>query len=212
MTLEGQSGGADRDVSTATNPVTWQCSLDPDCTRYGGSGSASSGNNSTKAVQVAQGGATPVPEGEADGESGANAFAPALLRDPARDDDKGEETRPPGQSVVPYSPYPMDDGFLGGYSEQDTLKKDVILTRYAWKGRPDDVGYFFAPAGVSFSARSMPGSEADYILRSYVVLRDLPVRAGLAAPYLGQPGLGVQYLTTLNASELVREHYLMPRY
>ena len=56
--------------------------------------------------------------------------------------------------------------------------------------------------------RSLPPGAADQSLRSFEVLRTLPVETGRVAPAFGQLGGGVQYRTGLTLDELLRQGFL----
>ncbi len=71
------------------------------------------------------------------------------------------------------------------------------LDRFGGEG-----GQFLAPSGSPFSQRSLPPQslntiESDYPFNYHVykVVKEFTVHAGPAAPWFGQPGNGIQYMT-----------------
>lgn len=76
--------------------------------------------------------------------------------------------------------------------------KEVIIDRFGGRldadGKFVDSGTFVAPADVKFSARALPESTKDGFKNTYRVLKPIPgVKSGQAIPWLGQPGMGIQY-------------------
>lgn len=44
---------------------------------------------------------------------------------------------------------------------------------------------------------------------AFKVIRPLPVQSGIAAPFYGQPGGGVQYFSPLNTQQLINQGYII---
>jgi hypothetical protein len=99
--------------------------------------------------------------------------------------------------------WPPNRGFVGVSDitlgeEIGTGGKEVIIDRFGGRldadGKFVDSGTFVAPADVKFSARALPESTKDGFKNTYRVLKPIPgVKSGQAIPWLGQPGMGIQY-------------------
>jgi len=99
--------------------------------------------------------------------------------------------------------WPPNRGFIGVSDitlgeEIGQNSKEVIIDRFGGRldaeGKFVDTGTFVAPADVKFSARALPESTKDGFKNTYKVLKPIPgVKAGQAIPWLGQPGMGIQY-------------------
>ncbi|GHD87298.1 TNT domain-containing protein [Streptomyces naganishii] len=77
------------------------------------------------------------------------------------------------------------------------------------------LGHFLAPAGTAYAKRALPPSNLDTFDKShpfsyhlYRVLKPFTVEAGPIRPWFGQPGLGLQYVTTPSIPELVSSKFL----
>jgi hypothetical protein len=99
--------------------------------------------------------------------------------------------------------WPPNRGFVGVSDialgeEIGTGGKEVIIDRFGGRldedGKFVDSGTFAAPADVKFSARALPESTKDGFKNTYRVLKPIPgVKSGQAIPWLGRPGMGIQY-------------------
>ena len=67
------------------------------------------------------------------------------------------------------------------------------MERYAPAAAKVDRGRFASPPGTPLEARAIPGGAANRVLKRYQVVKPVKVRAGRAAPWDGQPGLGYQW-------------------
>jgi RHS repeat-associated protein len=83
--------------------------------------------------------------------------------------------------------YPSNDGFSGS-PKSSTLEPKTIIDRYG-----GETGKYAAPQGTTFNQRSMFGSENNYQLNRYEVVKPLPVLEGRVAPWFFKSGGGVQY-------------------
>ena len=84
--------------------------------------------------------------------------------------------------------WPPNEGFKG-VPEEITLHPGTIIDRYG-----DPGGSFVAPQGIPFEERSLPPGFINKELHTYEVIADIHgVKAGIAAPWFGQPGGGVQF-------------------
>ncbi|MEG0416684.1 MAG: TNT domain-containing protein, partial [Erysipelothrix sp.] len=81
------------------------------------------------------------------------------------------------------------DGFLNGIFENSNLTPGQVIDRYG-----SNYGTFFADIEASIPERAMaPGSNFD-AYNQYEILKEIPVREGIIAPWFNQPGGGIQYM------------------
>jgi hypothetical protein len=71
-----------------------------------------------------------------------------------------------------------------------------------------DFGSFVSPEGTPFPARSLHPEAAGRPYSVFEVVKPIDVDAGVAAPYYGQPGLGVQYELPASVKELIKRGVL----
>ena len=83
------------------------------------------------------------------------------------------------------------------------LEPGTVIDRF---GNAD--GRFLSPAGVPFEARGLPPDNLADGYHQYRVVREIPVWMGPAAPAMGQPGGGLQYLSPYQVADLVQAGYL----
>lgn len=83
------------------------------------------------------------------------------------------------------------------------LEPGTVIDRF---GSAD--GRFLSPAGVPFEARGLPPDNLADGYHQYRVVREIPVWMGPAAPAMGQPGGGLQYLSPYQVADLVQAGYL----
>jgi len=107
----------------------------------------------------------------------------------------------PGTAIEPLWAQAPNRGFLGGWSQSETIRPGTVLDRYG-----NDAGRFFSPAGTPFEARALPAGSGP--LQRYEVLRPLEVQAGVVAPAFGQPGLGIQYMSSQTVADLIEAGFL----
>jgi hypothetical protein len=109
----------------------------------------------------------------------------------------------PGTAIEPMWAQAPHKGFLGGWSQPETLQPGTIIDRYG-----AETGRFFSPAGTSFEARALPAGSGP--LNAYEVLSPLEVQGGIVAPAFGQPGLGIQYMSSQPAADLIEAGVIKP--
>lgn len=98
--------------------------------------------------------------------------------------------------------WPVNDGFVAATIRQETLPAGTRLDRY---GR--ETGYYLAPEGTPLPERALaPGGGAEPV-RTYELVKPLPVKIGETAPAFGQPGGGTQILTPASIRQLLDEGY-----
>ena len=103
--------------------------------------------------------------------------------------------------------WPPDDGFVPGTRRNETLEPGTIMTRIG----NEDGGYYFSPRETSLLERSLPPFKTSGEIKSYEVIRPLPVESGLIAPTFGEPGGGTQWITEHDVTWLNDNGYITPR-
>lgn len=112
-------------------------------------------------------------------------------------------TARPGVAIEPMWAQAPNRGFLGGWSNSETLSPGTVIDRYG-----GDTGRFFSPAGTPFEARALPAGSGP--LNSFEVLKPFDVQGGIVAPAFGQPGLGVQYASSQTVADLIEAGIIKP--
>jgi len=85
--------------------------------------------------------------------------------------------------------YPSYSGNIDNNGFDTVLSPHTDLDRYG-----DENGSFLSPAGTPFGDRALPPTtDPNEAPNQYEVLIELPVTEGIAAPWFGQEGGGVQY-------------------
>ena len=108
-----------------------------------------------------------------------------------------------GGAIEPLWAQAPDNGFLAGWSTTESLEAGTVIDRYG-----GETGRFFSPEGTPFEARSLPAGSGP--LNQYEVLKPFDVQAGLAAPAFGEPGLGIQYMSSQTVADLIRAGFIKP--
>jgi hypothetical protein len=88
--------------------------------------------------------------------------------------------------------YPGNDGFAGK-TEILTLKPGDVIDRY---GGTNKTSRFTSPQGTSIEARSLPPDANLSIYEKFQVAKPFQVQSGTVAPWFGQSGGGIQYVTS----------------
>jgi hypothetical protein len=81
------------------------------------------------------------------------------------------------------------------------LKPGTLIDRF---GAPS--GKFVAPMGTLLPMRSLPPGEPPYA--AHQVIKPIDAKAGVTAPWFGQPGMGVQYKLPASVQDLIKGGYL----
>jgi hypothetical protein len=95
------------------------------------------------------------------------------------------------------------DGFLFNYRRAEILSPGTRIDRFG-----PETGRFFSPERTPLPNRALPNASGSPTV--YEVLKPLDVQAGVVAPAFGQPGLGIQYMTSSPVADLIRLGYLKP--
>ena len=113
-------------------------------------------------------------------------------------------------AMTKYEPWPKApvsphaDGFLFGARQVETAQPGQIFSRLG-----EISGRYVSPPGTSLSARGLPagyqGSES-----LWQVVKPFQMEAGLAAPWQGSSGMGIQYRLPQSIQSLWESGYLAP--
>lgn len=106
--------------------------------------------------------------------------------------------------------WPPNRGF--DHVERAMLQPGQRIDRYGGfnkkSGHFVDEGRFVAPEGVPFDQRALPFNAADKPYHAYEVVKPIPVDAGPAKAWFGQPGGGTQFYLPGSISELTAGGYI----
>lgn len=85
----------------------------------------------------------------------------------------------------------------------ETLKPGTRIDRYGFEG-----GTFVSPEGIPYPSRALaPGTEKKPY-NVYEVIKPIEVQAGKIAPWLGEPGGGIQYELSLYVKKLIEDGFI----
>ncbi|WP_346728180.1 TNT domain-containing protein [Marinifilum caeruleilacunae] len=99
--------------------------------------------------------------------------------------------------------YPKNGGAVGKW-QSDYLMPGTKIDRFG-----SDFGKYFSPKGTPMSMRALPpGNNGNY--NSYMVVKPIHVQTSTIAPAFDKMGLGVQYLTPVNANTLLDKGFIVP--
>jgi hypothetical protein len=99
--------------------------------------------------------------------------------------------------------YPSNNGFKGQPGSIE-LQHGQIIDRYG-----NETGRFFSPEGTPIGNRSLHPSTNTNLYNAFEVVKPLPVQSGIAVPFYGRPGGGVQYYSPLNTQQLINQGYII---
>ncbi len=108
-----------------------------------------------------------------------------------------EETEPTSTAITNPGWWPPNRGFIGTPTAT-TLQPGALVDRF---GAPS--GTFVSPAGTPFTLRGLPPQAASGPFNTYRVLQPLEVQTGLAQPWFGQLGYGVQHELPASVEDLL---------
>lgn len=98
---------------------------------------------------------------------------------------------PDGDVIYPGKSDGLEHGFVGGIFDEITLQPGTKIDRY---GKYN--GSFFAEVGLPFENRALPHKSKEDMYLVYEVTEAFNVKSGRIASWFGQPGGGIQYMTT----------------
>lgn len=97
------------------------------------------------------------------------------------------------------------DGFLNGEYKESVLLPGTKINRIG----SNPTGRYFSPEGATFGEKALPPFMKLQPNSDYIVLKEIPTKEGIVAPWFDEPGLGIQYLTDLTIDELEKGGYLL---
>jgi len=109
-------------------------------------------------------------------------------------------------SIMKYKKWPDDDGFLANFRQQEMAEKGKILSRIGGLSK----GRFVSPPGTSLSERGLPLTYPNKSETLWEVLRPFKMEGGIAAPWQGAKGFGIQYKLEKPILQLWREGFIRP--
>ena len=119
--------------------------------------------------------------------------ASAKARPPYRVPGANEANKP-----INADSWPPNQGFEGAPT-RGTLRAGEVLQRY---GGPS--GTYLAPLGTAYQSVALPGGSQEKAKHYYRVVRPVSVTQGRIAPAFGEPGGGMQFITSQPVSELLK--------
>ncbi len=108
-------------------------------------------------------------------------------------------------SPKPPEYFPPDGGALPGSSRAGVLRVGARIDRNGGS----DASEFFAPVGTTLEARALPYGSRVQSVRTFEVLKEIPVTISEAAPAYDHSGGGPQYRTAFPLKQLLDERYLV---
>jgi hypothetical protein len=99
--------------------------------------------------------------------------------------------------------YPRNNGFAG--TVDDTF---VYVGQRIDRRGGGSQSKFFSPQGTPTGARSLPLGVETQRLRTFEVLKPIPVQSGRVAPAFGQAGGGLQFRTPAGLGVLLKRGFL----
>lgn len=97
------------------------------------------------------------------------------------------------------------DGFLNGEYKKSVLLPGTKINRIG----SNPTGRYFSPEGATFGEKALPPFMKLQPNSDYIVLKEIPTKEGIVAPWFDEPGLGTQYLTDLTIDELEKGGYVL---
>ena len=100
--------------------------------------------------------------------------------------------------------YWPDNGGALGKSETQYLMPGTEIDRFG-----SGFGKYFSPINTPMPMRALPGGNTG-AYSAYRVVKPFPVQSSTIAPAFGQPGLGTQFLSPVNANTLLKRGIIEP--
>lgn len=99
--------------------------------------------------------------------------------------------------------WPSNGGALGKW-ETKYLMPGAEIDRFG-----SGFGIYFSPRGTPNPMRALPGGNTG-AYNAYRVVKPFPVKSSPIAPAFGNPGLGTQFLSPVNANTLLKRGIIVP--
>ena len=97
------------------------------------------------------------------------------------------------------------DGFLNGKYKESVILPGTRINRIG----STPTGRYFSPEGATFGEKALPPFMKLQPNSDYIVLKEIPTKEGLVAPWFDEPGMGIQYYTYLTIDELEKGNFLL---
>jgi len=97
------------------------------------------------------------------------------------------------------------DGFLNGKYKESVILPGTRINRIG----SNPTGRYFSPEGATFGEKALPPFMKLQPNSDYIVLKEIPTKEGLVAPWFDEPGMGIQYYTYLTIDELEKGNFLI---
>ena len=97
------------------------------------------------------------------------------------------------------------DGFLNGKYKESVILPGTRINRIG----SNPTGRYFSPEGATFGEKALPPFMKLQPNSDYIVLKEIPTKEGLVAPWFDEPGMGIQYYTYLTIDELEKGNFLL---
>jgi len=96
-------------------------------------------------------------------------------------------------------------GFLNGKYKESVILPGTRINRIG----SNSTGRYFSPEGATFGEKALPPFMKLQPNSDYIVLKEIPTKEGLVAPWFDEPGMGIQYYTYLTIGELEKGNFLL---
>ena len=96
-------------------------------------------------------------------------------------------------------------GFLNGEYKESVILPGTRINRIG----SNPTGRYFSPEGATFGEKALPPFMKLQPNSDYIVLKEIPTKEGLVAPWFDEPGMGIQYFTYLTIDELEKGNFLL---
>ena len=96
-------------------------------------------------------------------------------------------------------------GFLNGEYKESVILPGTRINRIG----SNPTGRYFSPEGATFGEKALPPFMKLQPNSDYIVLKEIPTKEGLVAPWFDEPGMGIQYYTYLTIDELEKGNFLL---
>ena len=96
-------------------------------------------------------------------------------------------------------------GFLNGEYKESVILPGTRINRIG----SNPTGRYFSPEGATFGEKALPPFMKLQPNSDYIVLKEIPIKEGLVAPWFDEPGMGIQYYTYLTIDELEKGNFLL---
>lgn len=97
------------------------------------------------------------------------------------------------------------DGFLDGKYKESVILPGTRINRIG----SNPTGRYFSPEGATFGEKALPPFMKLQPNSDYIVLKEIPTKVGLVAPWFDEPGMGIQYFTYSTIDELEKGRFLL---